>query len=460
MIDKIEGKTEAEKTEEEEELMRQSCITDFSLLFTKEDLSLSDIRKIRRGARYNPRNRRKFRKMLQEGVSSDLPEKTVRERTGIGWWIMNEFEEARKVLAEADTDLSRCVHALSLRDQGKTAEAVSYLESLPAGAKKGKNVRIATALLLYAVGAVERGEMIAEHLFAAHPEDPEVMKVKAMYAAETGEAETALEIYREVLKREPADEETLFHYARFLERIGEDRKALRCYEKAANVFPTHVNTVLNLGQKYYEMGDTEKAAFCFKRVLKIHPTHALARRFLVDISATDNMYYDEKKAKEKEELNKILQIPVSDFELSVRSRNCLNRMNIRTLGDLIKKTEADLLAYKNFGETSLAEIKRMLASKGLYLGQAKDMQNQELKEKHKRKILNITDHELMEKSVKDLELSVRATKCLDRLNIKTFGELIRYSEEDLLKVRNFGQTSLAEIKQKLASYGLSLKNSS
>ena len=68
-------------------------------------------------------------------------------------------------------------------------------------------------------------------------------------------------------------------------------------------------------------------------------------------------------------MSQVLGIPVSDFELSVRSRNCLQKMGINTLGDLARCSEQDLLASKNFGETSLVEIREMLASKGLRLGQ-------------------------------------------------------------------------------------------
>ena len=68
-------------------------------------------------------------------------------------------------------------------------------------------------------------------------------------------------------------------------------------------------------------------------------------------------------------MGQVLSIPVTDFELSVRSRNCLQKMGIMTLGDLCRCTEQELLASKNFGETSLIEIKEMLASKGLRLGQ-------------------------------------------------------------------------------------------
>ena len=70
----------------------------------------------------------------------------------------------------------------------------------------------------------------------------------------------------------------------------------------------------------------------------------------------------------------MLDTPVTDFELSVRARNCLKKMNIRTLGDLLKVSEAELLSYRNFGETSLVEIKNMLSSKGLRLGQGVDGQ--------------------------------------------------------------------------------------
>ena len=66
----------------------------------------------------------------------------------------------------------------------------------------------------------------------------------------------------------------------------------------------------------------------------------------------------------------MLEIPVTDFELSVRSRNCLKKMNIRTLGDLTRVSEQQLLSSKNFGETSLLEIKEILGGKGLRLGQA------------------------------------------------------------------------------------------
>jgi len=62
----------------------------------------------------------------------------------------------------------------------------------------------------------------------------------------------------------------------------------------------------------------------------------------------------------------------------------------------------------------------------------------------------------LQTSVQDLQLSVRATNCLESANITTLGELVEKTEGDLLKVRSFGKTSLREVKRKLSEMGLSL----
>jgi len=68
-----------------------------------------------------------------------------------------------------------------------------------------------------------------------------------------------------------------------------------------------------------------------------------AKLFLADARACTNMFYDKEQEKKADRHSQVLKIPVSDFELSVRSRNCLQKMNIDTLGDLIMKTEQELL---------------------------------------------------------------------------------------------------------------------
>lgn len=66
--------------------------------------------------------------------------------------------------------------------------------------------------------------------------------------------------------------------------------------------------------------------------------------------------------------NRYLSKPVADLELSVRAGNCLETANIKTIRELVVKTEKEMLEYKNFGKTSLNEIKDQLANMGLILG--------------------------------------------------------------------------------------------
>lgn len=71
---------------------------------------------------------------------------------------------------------------------------------------------------------------------------------------------------------------------------------------------------------------------------------------------------------EEDEIDPILLRPVDDLELTVRSANCLKAENIYYIGDLIRRTEVELLKTPNLGKKSLTEIKDVLASRGLSLG--------------------------------------------------------------------------------------------
>lgn len=77
---------------------------------------------------------------------------------------------------------------------------------------------------------------------------------------------------------------------------------------------------------------------------------------------------EEEISPEEISLYEKLRLPISELELSVRSSNCLTQANIKTIADLVVKTEADLLSFRNFGKKSLSEIKRLLSGMGLDLG--------------------------------------------------------------------------------------------
>ncbi|MFG0319809.1 MAG: DNA-directed RNA polymerase subunit alpha [Planctomycetota bacterium JB042] len=77
---------------------------------------------------------------------------------------------------------------------------------------------------------------------------------------------------------------------------------------------------------------------------------------------------DEEAEKEKQRMRELLSKPIEELDLSVRARNCLDAENLATVGDLVRKTEQDLLKIKNFGKTSLKEIKKKLSDLSLALG--------------------------------------------------------------------------------------------
>lgn len=68
------------------------------------------------------------------------------------------------------------------------------------------------------------------------------------------------------------------------------------------------------------------------------------------------------------QLKEKLKVPISELELSVRSSNCLREAKIKTIGDLVKKSELEMLKYRNFGKKSLAEINKILGDMGITLG--------------------------------------------------------------------------------------------
>jgi DNA-directed RNA polymerase subunit alpha len=169
------------------------------------------------------------------------------------------------------------------------------------------------------------------------------------------------------------------------------------------------------------------------------------------------MYYDEAEARDQAKHNALMDTPVTDFELSVRARNCLKKMEIRTLGDLLKVSEAELLSYKNFGETSLVEIKAMLTSRSLRLGQNLETQYHRVRADVYDYLREQAPEEVLNRPISSLNFSVRARKALQILGVQTVGDLATRTEAELLGIKNFGTTSLVEIHERLATVGLGLR---
>ncbi len=279
---------------------------------------------------------------------------------------------------------------------------------------------------------------------------------RGLEAEAQGQHEKAAEFYERSLGENPDHERACFNLAVLYDRRAEDAKAIELYERVCTSPPVHLNALLNLAILYEDNNHYDEAHRCLDAVLRTNPNHSRARLYMKDVESARSQMYDEDLDRRGDRRNAVLDIPISDFELSVRSRNCLKKMNMRNLGDLLRTTEQELLGYKNFGETSLNEIKALLAQKGLRLGQAAEDGKGGLARRPAVTVGNVAP-ETLAKSVGDLELSVRSRKALQRLNINSIGELASRTEDELLGCKNFGMTSLNEIKQQLSTFGVGLR---
>ncbi len=279
---------------------------------------------------------------------------------------------------------------------------------------------------------------------------------RGLAAEAEGDRIAAIEAYREAVAESPLTE-SRFRLAWLLDLMGEEEEALSLYQSLAADDQPHINALVNLAIMLEDRGEYDEAMRTLRPVLESDPNHPRARMFQRDCEASESMLFDEDTERDQGRFNTMLDTPVTDFELSVRARNCLKKMNIRTLGDLLKVSEAELLSYRNFGETSLVEIKNMLSSKGLRLGQGVDGQLRRNPNDAFEELKGLAPDHVLNKPISNLDLSVRARKALQLLGIGTIGDLAMRTEAELMGVKNFGSTSLDEIKERLEVHNLSLR---
>jgi DNA-directed RNA polymerase subunit alpha len=386
-------------------------------------------------------------------------------RKGLGLWMLGEYAAAEALLARYSNDnVASFTHAKALMTLDRPADARPIFERLSKAYPEEPRPRgglleaqleadLAQGDEEAAVAHLEKGLAEAPPSFAG---SAEARYLEGRAAELRRDYESAIEHYQTARTADPTHRANLFRLAYVAERAGNDETALQAYQALASLLPIDRNVLINMGMLYEDLGQDDDAAACYDTAARADPTDRRTRLYLEDARSAIDMYYDEDMERKEDRLNQILRIPITDFELSVRARNCLNKMNILTLGDLVRQTETELLSYKNFGETSLAEIKEILGSKGLRLGRAREEAVASI-ESARRRYATGENAEVLNKPVTDLELSIRARRTVEAMGCLTVGDVTQHSEEELLGMPNFGVTSLQELKQKLGELGLKLK---
>lgn len=211
-------------------------------------------------------------------------------------------------------------------------------------------------------GAVTAGDIQVDH-------EVEIRNPDHVIAQLSGDAELNIKLlvsrgrgYSPADSRENAEEET-----RSIGRLQLD----------ATFSPVHRVSYVVESARVEQRTDLDKLVLDLETNGTLDPEEAI-RRAATILQQQLSVFVDlesEKEAEpaeEEDEVDPILLRPVDDLELTVRSANCLKAENIYYIGDLVQRTEVELLKTPNLGKKSLTEIKDVLASRGLSLGMRLD----------------------------------------------------------------------------------------
>jgi DNA-directed RNA polymerase subunit alpha len=433
-----------------------------TLLDNDEALSKEQFDRLLHEVRSGEAEQDRFAEQLEQSVSqksANLARNAVLAmKAAQGYYALSKYEEAVKWLEKAGNSKQQCwLKAYSLRELNDYDSAISGFEEAESKGCDSFDVGMAIVETLRRKGELEEAQARLKKFSRMGDIRAEYHYQLGMLHDANGRREESMEEFERAISLDSNHARALFGLAYACDLYGDEEQAIEYYQRCLESGTIYVSALLNLAVLYEDAGNFDEAYDCIYQVLMTHPNHERARLYLKDVSSSLTMYYDEDQERRVDRRNQVLQIPISDFELSVRSRNCLRKMNIRYLADLLKVTEAELLAYKNFGETSLQEIKVILNSKGLRLGQLLEDHNNARAQAEEEIDEEQVDDELLSATVGELGLSVRARKCLQRLNLNTIGELTQRTEAELLGCKNFGITSLDEIKKSLTDKGLTLR---
>jgi DNA-directed RNA polymerase subunit alpha len=433
-----------------------------ALLVEHEDCDAGTVTKLRNGLAQGGTQFRSLREAgeaLQKKIDAGQGNvKKLHLKLGIAQFFLGYVEKAVENLRHAEGALANFYLGKALIARQQYDDALKAFERAEKAGYTSSQVKLQRVGILLHKGELaqakgilnEQRKDLESHSAEFH------FQIAGVLQAE-GDRLPAIKHLERAVELDPTHTAALFQLGYANDLAGNDDEAISCYERCLKYPPVHVGAVNNLGVLYEDNEKFDKAADCYGKMLKADPTDERARLFYKDAQASLTMYYNPDDEHAFSRFAQVLEIPVTDFELSVRARNCLKKMNIKTLGDLTRINEQQLLSSKNFGETSLGEIQEMMASKGLRLGQSLEQGAQYEIRYRPQQQLSAEEQAVLNKPVSDLNLSVRARKCMNRLGINTLGELVNHTADTLLEAKNFGQTSLAEVREKLVALGLKLR---
>lgn len=436
--------------------MLKTANDEVAAIVAKETWTVEDCRALRALLYTGANAAFKVRSILGDMERADAnPRGTAAVKVGMARYMLCFFESALEVLsAGTDNKDRRYIQAMCLKNLRQYDRAAEEFQRAADRGWDGLEMELAIAEACALGGRLDQAQKALDKLEKKAAQTATYHYIRGLILELGGWGEQACEAYVQARSIDPSHPDATFRLAYCYDLHGEEAQAVELYKECTSRPPVHVSALLNLAVLYEDAGDYDAAVVCLKRILATNPRHLRARLFLKDVEASKTMYFDEDQARRIAKHNAVMDIPVTDFELSVRARNCLKKMNIRCLGDLVMTTETELLAYKNFGETSLREIKEMLSAKGLRLGQGLEETDSMFRLAPEQEQSDAQG--VLATPLDRIEFSVRARTAIEDMHMKTLGDLAARSEAELLACKNLGQSTLNEVRQRLAEYGLRL----
>jgi len=437
--------------------MEQVTADALETILARDAWTINDYQELMTALAATPNASNRCRELLADmAAKNPAPKGANALMVGSLRYMLCRFDDALAAFADATDNRDRYYFVgQCCRAKRQFAQAIDAFQKAKAKGWEGADCDALIVETLALAGKREEAAKLYKQIAKQLEGTVTDLYLQGLLAELEGCGKTAAELYDKALEINPYHPESMFRLAYYLDLHGVEEEAADLYRDCLSHPPIYSSVLLNLAILYEDMGQFDKSISCLKRLLATNPNHPRARLYLRDTQASRHMYYDEDQARRIAKRNAVLDIPVTDFELSVRARNCLKKMNIMTLGDLVRTSESELLGYKNFGETSLKEIKDMLSAKGLRLGQDAEGAGEitnifgEVEESEPQ-----ADGGARALTIEQVEFSVRARRVLEQLNVHTLGELAAKTEAELLSQKNFGQTSLSEMRQRLTENGL------
>jgi DNA-directed RNA polymerase subunit alpha len=346
-----------------------------ALMVEREDCDAGTVQQLRTGLAQGKTQYRTLRDVTEvlrkkaEGATGAVA-KRWHLKLGIASYFLGHLGEAVENLKQAEGALANFYLGRALLERQDADEALKAFEKAEKAGYTSAQVQLQRAGIYRMKGDLTHARSLLAKLEDQASHNAEYHFQLAGCFLMEGQRSNAIRHLERAVELDPGHTGALFQLGHANDLAGNDDDAISYYERSLNYPPVHVGVLMNLGVLYEDNEKYEQAVDCYQKILHANPQDEQARLFLRDSQASLTMYYNPDQDIASSRFSQVLEIPVTDFELSVRSRNCLKKMNIRTLGDLTRVSEQQLLSSKNFGETSLAEIKEILSSKGLRLGQS------------------------------------------------------------------------------------------